>query len=459
MAAVWLGGCANRIQRDIGNYVASVTLPRPSLAGPPPATAAATGPPVFTFSQACERAAKSDPEVSRALADAGRLQIDLEQTRSLVWPRLDLRTYFQIPLSSRSIENLQLFNGGLFLRYDVEAFLFSGDSSAAARARIEEKRENIELALQRLSHNLFVLLADRETLSTEVAVRRGVQSQASDALERVHLLERAGRIKPERVFEYQYQYDTSSQLYQEAVRRLAEINRVLGSRLAIDGSQEMVIAGFSELLASLDGFAPAAQLDESFFSSLWAKRHDARVAEAELFLKEMAVVDARRKRIPNVSASFGLGSLALSSTFNQAPFVVQLGASMPLLDFGDIKREVGKARIESDLAKRNITLLFLQIQRDVTDASAALSEAIAARKTAEDFRNRIVQQDRANRKLVSLGLADPIDLLVPQMRAGEAEIEMKRARMNAYKAAAEYARVLGVDLGAEAGGPVPGKAP
>jgi outer membrane protein TolC len=447
--AALLSACANGVHRNVGSYVAAVTVPRTPAAGPRPATAETSGPPVFTFSQACERAAKFDKDVAGALADAARLQIDLKQAQSLVWPRLDVRTYLQVPLSGANIEGLRLFNGGLFLRYDFEKFLFAGDASAIARARIEEKRENLALGLQHLSHDLFLLLADRETLRTEVALRRGMQTQASDTLERVHLLERAGKIKPERTFEYQFQSETSTRLYREAVRRFAEIDRVLGSRLLIDDSREIVVTGFTDLLASMDGLAPPTQLDETFFSALWARRHDARVAEAELFLKEMAVVDARRKRIPALTASFGLGSLALSSTFNQAPLALQLGASMPLLDFGDVKREVDKARIESDLAKRNITLLFLRMRSDVANASAALADAIAARKTTEDYRDLIVRQDRASRQLVSLALVDPIDLLVFQMRAGEAEIENMRARMNVYKAAAEYARASGIDLGAE----------
>jgi outer membrane protein TolC len=130
---------------------------------------------------------------------------------------------------------------------------------------------------------------------------------------------------------------------------------------------------------------------------------------------------------------------------------------MPLLDFGDIKREVGKASIERDLAKRNLSLLFLQIRRDVADTSAALSEAIAARKSAEDYWNLTVRQDEANRKLVSLGLADPTDLLVFQIRSGEAEIELKRARMNVYKAAVEYAQAAALDPGAAPADPVSGK--
>lgn len=369
---------------------------------------------------------------------------------------LDLRTYLQLPIGGRNIEDVNLFNGGAFFRYDSQKLFFSGDASAVARARIEVKRESIKLALDRLSHDVFLLLADREALRAEVPLRRDIQARASSVLERTRLLEGKGRVDPQHVFESQYQYDVCARLYRDAVRRLAEVNRALGDRLFVDASPEIVVTDFSELLASMDGVVPAKQLDESFFLDLWSTRHDAQLAEAELYVKEMSVVDERRKRIPILSASFGLGRLSLTSTFSQAPFVLQLGAAMPIFDFGDIKRSIGKATVDRDMARQNIDLLFLRMQREVKDASATLDEAIAARKMAEDQRNVLGRQDATNEKLAALGLVDPTDLLIAKMRAGEAEIELKRTRINVFKAAAGYVRASGLAIGAGPGAPVAG---
>jgi outer membrane protein TolC len=183
-----------------------------------------------------------------------------------------------------------------------------------------------------------------------------------------------------------------------------------------------------------------------FFRDVWDKRHDTKAAEASLFVKEMAVIEEKRKRIPSLNAAFGLGSLSLSSTFSQAPVVIQLGASMPLLDFGDIKRGIGKATIERDLARRNIDLLLMKIQRGVLDSSAALSEAIAARKAIEGQRELISAQSEASQKLVAAGLVDPVDLLNFKVRASELDIELAQARISVSKAAAEYALASGRSL-------------
>jgi outer membrane protein TolC len=445
-----LAGCAVRTQRNVEGYVASVVNRQPpSHASRPAGSLEAAEPAVFTFSQACERAARFDQDVAAAMADVARLQVDVAQARSDVWPRVDLRTYFQIPLGGSNLEGVRLFNGGVFFRSDFQKMIFSGDAASAARARVAERRENLGLALDRLSKSLFLLLADRENLRAEVVLRRTIQNQTSDALERAHLLERNGRIKPERVLEYQYQHENSSRVYQDAVRRLAEINRALSSRLLIEGTQDVVITDLPELLSSMDTLAPVPEPDMQFFRDVWEKRHDTRAAEAALFVKEMAVIAERRKRIPSLTASFGLGSLSLTSTFSQAPVLVQLGASMPLLDFGDIKREIGKASIERDLARRNINLLLLKIQRGVLDSSAALSEAIAARRATEGQRRLISEQSEASQKLVAAGLVDPIDLLNFKVRASELDIELARTRINVSKAAVEYALASGRSLAGE----------
>jgi outer membrane protein TolC len=431
----------------VESYVASLTLqqslsPAIPLSRPSTETAKTS---VFTFTEACARAAQFDKELSSELADAAQLQIDLQQAHSAIWPRVDTRMYFQLPFGG-NYGDIQKFNGGVFFNYDLDKALFSGDATAVARAGIEAKRETIEQTLQQLTHDLFLLLANREALKTEVALRSMIKSQALDALQTANVSARAGQIKPERIYEYEYQYEINTRLYQEAVRRLADMNRTLGDRLFIDEAQNIVVTDFPELLASIDEVAPAKDLNEAFFDALWAKRHDTKLLEAQLFMKEMAIIDQRRKRIPKISGALGAGSNSLSSSYTQAPLVVQLGVSMPLIDFGDIKRDISKATIDRDLVKRDMTLLFVQIYRSVNDASASLSESIEARKAADDYCNQVARQHEANQYLVTAGLADTIDMLASKERSGEAEIELTRAQMNVTNAAAEYAWTSQLDV-------------
>ena len=454
-----VSGCAARTKHASADYVNSA-FDR-ELA--PPATHASATPDaadlaVYTFSQACERASRFDQDVTSAVADAARLELDVDQARSMIWPRLDVRTYFQLPLGGENLEDVQHFNGGVYFRYDFQKMIFSGDATTAARAKAVEGRERLGVALDHLSENLFLMLADRESLRSEVALRHSIQSQTAQTLERVHLLEKSGVIKPQRVLEYQYQYENSNRLYQDAVRRLAEANRALGRRLLSEGTQDIVITDLPQLLSSMEAQVPASNPDLEFFRGVWERRHDTKAAEADLFVKEMAVVDEKRKRIPTLNASLGFGSLSLSSTFSQAPVVAQFGATMPLLDFGDIKREIGKATIERDLARRKIDLLVLNTQRGVLDSSAALREAVSARETVEGQWKLITAQSAAGQKLFSAGVVDPIDLLNLRVRALESEIELTRDRTNVFKAAAEYAVVSGQGLACGPPAPTTGKA-
>jgi outer membrane protein TolC len=434
--------------RSVKSYVASLSAQQSLAPAIPPSRRSVeiATPSEFTFTEACARAARFDKDLASALADAAQSQLDFEQAHSVLWPRANLRTYFQIPLGSGNFGDVQKFSGGVFLGYDFNALLFYKDETAAARATIESKSERIRVMLQQLTHDLFLLLSNREALKTEVTLRSALKSEAWDALQTANVLARTGQIKPERIYEFQNQYEMSVRLYQESVRQLADMNRTLGDRLFVDGAENIVVTDFPELLASIDEVTPAAKPDEVFFSALWEKRHDTKLLEAELYLKEMAVIDQRRKRIPRFTASVGAGSNSLTSTYTQAPFVIQLGVYMPLIDFGDIRRGISKADIDRDLVKRNITMLFLQIYRNVNDAAASFSESIDARKAADDYCNQLARQEENNQELVTDGLADPIDMFGSKERAGEAEIEVTRARMNVTKAAAEYAWTSQLDI-------------
>jgi len=446
LVCLLLSGCAARMSQNVQGYVGS-TISRETA----PATGQASGsaklaePAIFTFNQACERAAENDHDVASAVADAARSQIDVAQAHSRLWPRLDLRGYFQHPIGGNT-EGVPNFSGGVFFRYDLMQAIFSGDATAVARAKVAQGRENVQMTIDRLSRDLFFKLADREAQRSEVAQRRQILNQNSEALERARQLGHLGRIKTERIIEFQTQYDNSSRLYQNATRKLAEINREICNQMLTDCAQEVVITDLPELIARMDALVPESKPDAQFVHDVWNHRHDSKQAEDDLFVKEMAVIDERRKRLPTVSPAFGLGSMNLNSSLNQSPAVIQLGASMPLIDFGDIKRAISKASIERDLARQNISLLLLKIQRELLDKSASLSDAITSRNAIESQRSLIAKRILTDQQLIEAGVLDPLDLLSLRTRAAESEIDAARARIDVSKAAAEYTYATGHSL-------------
>jgi len=441
-----LSGCAARMKQGVEGYVGTVISHEAAPAiGPAHGDAQQAKPSEFTFSQACTRAAQNDHDVASAMADADKSQVEVAQAHSHIWPRVDFRGAFQQPLGGNT-QGVPPLSGGVFFRYDLQQIIFSGDATAAARAKVAQGRENVQKAIDRLSRDLFLQLADREAQRAEVAQRRQILDQNSEAQERAHQLGRIGRLKTEQVIEYQIQYENSSRLYQNAVRKLAEINRTICNLMLTDCAQEVVITDLPELIARMNALVPESKPDAQFVQGVWNKRHDTKAAEDDLFVKEMAVIDERRKRLPTISPSFGLGSMSLNSSLTQSPAVFQLAASMPLIDFGDIKRSIHKASIERDLARQNISMLLLKVQRELLDKSAALSDAIAARDAIESQRNSIVKRSETNQKLIEAGVLDPLDLLNLKVRAAQSEIDAARARIDVSKAAAEYAYASGRSL-------------
>jgi outer membrane protein TolC len=402
-------------------------------------------PGVFTFSQASKRAAQNDHDLASAMADADRSQVDVAQARSKVWPRVEFRGYFQQPIGGET-QGVPPFTGGVYFRYDLQQAIFAGDATAAARAKVAQNQENIKMKVDRLSHDLFLQLADREAQRIEVAQRRQILNQTTAAQERARQLGRIGRLKTEQIIEYQLQYESSSQLYQNAVRKLAEINQSICNQLLTDCTHEVVITDLPELLSRMDALVPESKPDTQFFQGVWDARHDSKAAEADLFIKEMAVIDEKRKRLPTINPSVGFGNMSLSSSLSQSPAVIQFSANMPLIDFGDVKRAVTKASIDRELARQNITLLLWKIQREISDKSASLSEAIAIRDAVESRRSTITKKSESSQKLIEAGVIDPLDLLNLRVRAAESEIDAARARIDVSKAAAGYAYASGHSL-------------
>jgi outer membrane protein TolC len=442
IASIVISGCtAVHKHQDVQSYIASLSVEHnPNTVLAPLSDAPdKTAPAGITFAEVCARAARFDDDITGALADEMQAQIDLEQAHSVLFPRANLKTYFQIPLDAGDIQGMQIFNGGVFLNYDFNAVIFYKDEMEAARATIDSKRERTRILIEQLTHDLFLLLANRDAIQKEVALRATMRSQAKDALETANILAKTGQIKPQRVFEFRNQYDTSVRQYLDAVHQLDDLNRTLGYRLLIDNPQSIVVSDFPEFLSSIDGTVPSFKPGDAFFTALWSKRHDTKLLEANLFLEEMAIVNERRKRIPKFTASVGAGSNSLTSSYQQAPFVIQLGLTVPLVDFGDIKRSVTKASIDRDEVKFNITTKFLQIYHDVTDSAAVLSGSIASRKVADDNCAQAVRQKQNNQQLVKSGLADPLDIFGSEQQLEEAQIEASRARMDETKAAAGYA--------------------
>jgi outer membrane protein TolC len=379
------------------------------------------------------------------MADAARSDVDVAQARSKVWPRVELRGYFQQPIGGNT-EGVPPFSGGVYFRYDLQQAIFAGDATAVARAKVAENRENIKMKADRLTHDLFFQLADREAQRIEVAERRKILDQATAAQERARQMGRIGRLKTEQIIEYQLQYESSSQLYQNAVRKLAEINRAICDQLLTDCTLEVVVTDLPQLLSQMNALLPEPKPDMQFLQGVWNARHDSKAAEADLFIKEMAVIDEKRKRLPTINPSIGFGSMSLSSSLSQSPAVFQVGANMPLIDFGDVKRAVTKASIDRELARQNITLLLQKIERELADKSASLNEAIAAREAIEGQRGTITKKSESSQKLIEAGVMDPLDLLNLRVRAAESEIDASRARLDVSKAAAEYALASGRSL-------------
>jgi outer membrane protein TolC len=163
----------------------------------------------------------------------------------------------------------------------------------------------------------------------------------------------------------------------------------------------------------------------------------------ELFLAEMVVVDAKRKRLPELSLSLGLGNMLLRTREGTASFVPFLGMSMPLVDMGDISRNIQKAELNSNVVKGNIETLARKLSGDTQRAASQVRHAFEVMQGMQKI--LATEQERAEMvaQLVQLRRADPLDEYKARMIADEMAVEYCQSVWTFRKAAIHLKETIG----------------
>lgn len=316
------------------------------------------------------------------------------------------------------------FGASISARWDADLFGRLRASERAALARVDAA--SAEAAAVRLSlvGQVAAAVTDWRTLQRrEAALQEDLA--AADGLVRLSGIRVRAGLSPE-----------SERIQAEA---LAAASR---SRLVSLGSQRAEIAGslvaltgqgLAAVLATLAQPAPAvaagADTPAALPSTLLSRRPDVIAAGARLRAADQELAAAAAARFPRLSLSAGIGLLAfaLGDLFDSEALVGNLGASVaaPLLDFGRLRAEEGRARAGSAEALAQYRGAVFRALGDA-ESGYALIESIG--REASALRAQAALQERAAR-LVEVryraGLTSFLDVL-----------EARRAADGATEAAA-----------------------
>lgn len=415
----------------------------------------------IVFAQACRRWAERDPATMQQVANAVSAGVEATEARSWVWPRADVEFHEVTALEEdgaghNSSDDYDLRSdpsGGLVLHYDFQKMLFRSDAAAVAEASRAICLQNARLAIDAAIGRFEDLVLEWRQLEEAMPLQDQRMADFHRLMKAVHSLDQLGALPAGSLAEWNHREQVAARERSETARRLAGVRQELqtGLGLADSGKPNLGHVAFLLDVPPLPHPAPGGGLVQQWLPAVWRDDPACRVAELELFQADMAVVAAKRERLPRLTGSIGLGDLEtwVDGERIRTHATAGVGITMPLFDAGTISRNIKKAELQRNLARRNARNLSWSLVHDVHTALVTLqiaqSEADHRQTDCTEVRRLAAEAERS----AALGQGDPLLPYTLRIYRVEAELGALAAKFNLAKAWRAYQASLGKE-------PVPG---
>jgi len=388
--------------------------------------------PVTNVTDLVQGIVSRDVDFRRHVSAIAAKGVDVHQAASARWPRLGVGGDVEYPADDEDTDPQDWTSAGLRVRYDIMSALFAGDARWAAELAVAREAQRARAyaagvgfgALQRVLHLKSMAMRGRVAGEALAFAREGVE-RARIASTEMQVAEWEERVHRWALQERRFKADIAD--------GWSELESACGRPL----DREAVTRQAADL-------CPTGGLSRTELAEIWIERPDVQAAKLAYCLAELGVVDAKRHGWPRFSASLGLGTFYLDADNDSVPVLPSVSMSLPLLDMGDTRRRVSKARIEADLAER---LLHDTVHRLSQERARAAAVHQDARKAAEDAAQRLQGIDERGRRLavaVAEGSADRDAVLRLAIRRCEALIELGEAQARVRAAAVREEQRAGV---------------
>jgi NodT family efflux transporter outer membrane factor (OMF) lipoprotein len=203
------------------------------------------------------------------------------------------------------------------------------------------------------------------------------------------------------------------------------------------------------LLNALVGKLPAETLAETFRlnelvlpstlplslpSRLVAQRPDIRMAEENLRAASAAIGVATANRLPNLTLTADLGSVATNLGHLFAPgnefWTLGAGVAQPLLDGGNLRHRERAAEAAYDVAAAQYRSIVIGAFRNVSDTLHAIASDSDLQSAAEAAERDTTRSLEITRRQVELGQSSRIALLLAEQSHQQAVSTLIQARSN-----------------------------
>lgn len=383
--------------------------------------------------------AKNDPLFTGLLLQLSYHRLDQAQAESIVWPRLDLQVGYDQPIAGDNGSGE--FTGGVFARYDIWKAIFSKDLANYHVAEVRKTRLSALSLLKQKSLQLFLLEQERRALLRERKLRDQLLALATNGRKLCQAYAGMGQAGPEEATFWSLAVIQEEKGVRENESKLEENQGKLQGMLGTMGAESVSVNIPEEAWMR-------APVDEGTLlpSEVWKSRDQARVLEMELVMAELAVLAAEREMLPNINLGLGLGQIPLGSTNETSSAVLQFGVSMPLLDFGDHRRKVAKAKRLRDQKKIQIEKAAISFWREAQVSHQRLVQAKRGQVLAERLVRELEGSYAVQEKMTLANQLGQLALLKTERSLLAMKIEKNAADLHLLGLAASARVALGKPL-------------
>lgn len=365
----------------------------------------------------------NDHHYRLALADVRLAGVQLTDAQRQPWPRLFAEGLVEMPINHGSMDTF--FSGGLYLRFDlVRALLYRNAVTIAQVSQAAGREKCRAAAAQAALDFLGKLVRLKAALQAEARNAAGDQLAAQAAAE-AEALFKSGRLPSERWYVWELrraQKDIEKQQLAARVQK-ARFDVLRAYRGTAEGEILRLAASFMERLAE-------AKASSASPADILEKTPTVTKAKLDLFLAEVAVLEARLKRLPVVSLALAGGNIPLQGHQWQedGAIVPMVGISLPLIDLGDIARGVKKAEIRSAQVREQMIQAVETAHLDLEAAHWSFVLAKTSVQAAQQLLDATAKRQHETRALLKTGAVSVMDLHEVAWMQADAECALDHAR-------------------------------
>ena len=426
-----LSGCvAPEISRRVSEEAHQAAEAQAALRYPQ-APASSNHPPE-TLDELLLRVIQADHQYRIAASDIKLAEVQLSDARSQLLPRLFAEGQLQVPINSNGVDTF--LNGGLYLRFDLMRALFRKNAITVAEVTAEAKKEKCRAAAAGSCHVLFSRLTRLEAGLRALEHNRAQRTLATQAAAEADNLFKTGRADADASHTWQRRRQEAEFRQPRLASSVERLHLELTQACGIEVPDATLVDFLDRFVEKIE--TASRQDIPGGLTQVLERSPAVTSAKLDLFLAEVSIAEARLQRLPRVYFSLAAGNVPVEgNVFHTEEGVVPMvGASLPLLDMGDISRAVKKARLHAEQAREQMLQAIENARIDIESSGRDLEAARTAEVATQRLRDEAATRRGEIQALYEAGNASALTAHEASWQFLEAEAAVDEARQEYHLA-------------------------